>query len=83
MSKKVQFETNLKLSDKLTAYISSHPSLLKKHGESSYVLFVEGNEELNEMNTKLLENIKSSEKSVIKATHTTNKKNPWKFEFAY
>jgi len=82
MSRKSQFEANLKLTDKLTEYISNHPDLLKKHGESSYVLFIEGDDELNEMNSKLLVNIKSEKKNVIKATHTKNKKNPWKFEFA-
>ena len=83
MPKKVQFETNLKLSDKLTEYLSGHPALLKKHGESSYVVFAEGDDILNEMNQELLKNIKSGEKTVIKAIHTKNKKNPWKFEFAY
>jgi len=85
MSKKDQFQKNLRLSAKLADYIANHPSLFKKHGEGSYVVFSKTDNSLNEMNENLLKDIKKEKKSkkVIKATFTGHKNNPWKFEFAY
>lgn len=83
MPKSVQFKTNLRLSDKLTEYIADHPELLKEHGESSYVLFVDGNEELKKMNLKLIENLQTEDKNrnIIMATLTKSKNHPWKFSY--
>lgn len=84
MSKKKQFNTNVKLSGKLMAYIADNPHLLKKYKNGEFVVFVEGNNELNKKNLELVENVKDEEKnkSVIMATLTKNKQNPWKFQFA-
>ena len=85
MSKKDQFDKNLQLTGKLADYVSSKPGLFKKHGDSAYVVFVEGDEELNKMNKNLLKQVKKEEKDkkVIAATLTKDKTNPWKFEFAF
>lgn len=82
MSKRDQFDKNMRLQNKLSDYVMKSPSLLKKHGESSYVMFVEGDDELNEMNLKIVENIKKEDKNVIMATYTGKKTAPWKFQFA-
>ncbi|MBL7036552.1 hypothetical protein ISR94_01715 [Candidatus Microgenomates bacterium] len=84
MSKKDQFDKNIKLQHKLGDYIAKNPVLLKKYGESSYVMFVEGDKKLNKINLELVESLKNRDKnkSVIMATLTKNKTNPWKFQFA-
>ena len=82
MSKKNQFDKNMKLQSKLADYVIKSPSLLKKHGESSYVMFVEGDDELNKMNLKLVESVKKEDKNVIMATFTGIKSNQWRFETA-
>lgn len=82
MSKKQQSNKNADMSQKLIEYMLDHPALDKKHGKSSYVVFVDGDEKLNKMNLQLVESVKKEDKNVIMATFTGVKSNPWRFEFA-
>lgn len=84
MSNKAQFNKNVKLSGKLMGYMADNPHLLKKYGDGEFVVFVEGDKDLNKVNLQLVKNIKDEEKnkSVIMATLTKNKTTPWKFQFA-
>ncbi len=81
MSKLAQTAKNIKLSQKLLDYIVFHsenlPSFVTK--VSTYVVISDKDEELNEMNYKLIAEMQAEGKKVIKAEETGNKLNPWVF----
>lgn len=53
---------------------------IKSKPNYSYVIFVEGNNELNKSNQNLLKELVEEGKKVIKAEKTHDLKNPWKFK---
>ena len=80
MSTKIQTEKNLKLSQKLAAYLVNHPDASGKlPADASFVTFSAGDNALNKTNSKLIEELIDEGKNVVKAEETNNSKMPWRF----
>jgi len=83
MGKAKQLEKNVNLSKKLAEYIASNPSAVKNiPSGASFVVLSSGDDELNKLNHKLVDSLKSEGKNVVKATQEHNKKQPWTFSLA-
>ena len=80
MTKKIQFEKNIELSDKLATYLVSKPFKNKKH-KYTFVAFSAKDEILNRKNEKLIIQLIKEGKKVVKALQTSSKNTPWKFVF--
>lgn len=79
MTKKTQVAKNIQLSAKLTNYLLDNPDAVKSSSsDSSYVVFSAEDENLNKMNSKLVNKLIKEGKTVIKAEETKNNKKPWK-----
>ena len=80
MSTKTQAEKNLKLSSKLADFLVSHPEVSKKlPDDASFVTFSAEDNNLNEVNKKLIKELLEEGKHVVKAQETNNEKQPWEF----
>jgi hypothetical protein len=80
MSTKTQAEKNLKLSGKLADFLVSHPEVSKKlPDEASFVTFSVDDENLNEINKKLIKELLEEGKQVVAAQETNNENHPWEF----
>lgn len=81
MSKNKQIEKNLQLSGKLMEYLADNPSQspTKKWGSVSFVVLTKNDDELNKLNSQLIDSLLDEGKKVVKAIQTLNKKQPWTF----
>lgn len=80
MTKGVQLDKNLILSNKLAEYISKNPNTVAGFpSDASYVLFPAYDKRLNRKNTLLYEDLTNQGKKVVKAIQTKDKRNPWEF----
>ena len=80
MSSKTYTDNYLKLLKKLTSFLVSHGSELKKlPKDASYVAFSAKDSELNKVNQKILIELKSENKPVIKAEEPMSRNDSWKF----
>jgi len=77
MTKQYQAEKNIELSEELMNYLISKK--IKARPNYSYVIFVEGNDEFNTMNNKLVEGLIKEGRKVIKAEKTKNGRKRWIF----
>lgn len=75
MTKHTQVVKNIELSEELMNYLIDKK--IKTEPNSSFVIFIEGNKELNKLNLKLVDELLEEGKKVIKATKTKDKTNPW------
>lgn len=82
MSNKSVITTNIKLSGELINFISSKPELAKKYAGCSYVVFSKDNPGLNKINESFITELKQEGKTVIRATQTDQRQNPWIFAAA-
>lgn len=80
MSKATQTSKNLALTQKFLNYLISAKDLPNYLSYSNtYIIFSADDQELNKLNTKLLEDVLAEGKNVIKVEETGNKKSPWSF----
>lgn len=78
MSNKQQTEKNLALVEKLIHYLNKSSTLSVKRPENaSYVIFSADDEELNELNERLLQSLIKEKKPVIKAVEPKTKTGKW------
>jgi len=81
MTKKIQFEKNIELSDKLATYLVSKKPFKNKKHKYTFVAFSAKDEILNRKNEKLIIQLIKEGKKVVKALQTSSKNTPWKFVF--
>jgi hypothetical protein len=77
MSKR-QINKNFQLSAKLADFLANKSETRTSKGVT-FVVFSATDEELNKLNTKLLDQLKSQGEKVIKAKETGSKEKPWIF----
>lgn len=80
MSKKQSITKNIKLSDEILSYIQDNPEVAKKFPSNATIVVTKSdNENLNNINKKVLKSLQEEGKPVIKAEKTNSNKNPWTF----
>lgn len=79
MTKKIQLQKNLMLSEKLAAYILDNPSVTKGiPSNASYVFYIAKDKKLNQANEAIIKSLLNQGTAVVKAQETQNTKTPWK-----
>lgn len=77
MSKKVQTEKNIDLTNKLIDYLVNGKNVPNLPQDVSFVPFSKDDRELNKANEELLKNISKEDKPVVRAQEPLNKKDSW------
>ena len=78
MSIKKQTEKNIKLTNKLIAFLMRGKNVPKLPHDVSFVPFSKSDKELNKFNEKLLKEISNKEEHVVIAEEPKNSKDGWK-----
>lgn len=79
MTKKIQLQENLKLSEKLAAYIVDNPSVTKGiPSNASYVFYSATDKALNRANDAIIKSLLNQGTAVVKAQENQNTKTHWK-----
>ena len=82
MSYKTILSKNSVLTTKLLDYLADNPdAAIHIPSGVSYVVFSAKDEKLNEYNLKLVKQLKSNGKKVVKAIETKNKQAPWELNY--
>lgn len=76
MSKYIQINKNLKLSEKLANYITKN-NITFPYKKTSLIVFSKKDEELNKLNTELVGSLLKEGRKVLKAQEKNN--NTWEF----
>lgn len=77
-----QIKKNIRLSSKIAKYLISNPKEFKNFPKKVSIIPISINDkDLNEMNSKMIDALKSKGKNVIEAKETKNKSKPWQFAF--
>ena len=80
MSKALQRKKNITLSEKLSQYLTNHPSVTKKLPDDvTFVVFSTLDKQLNLANEKLVKSLTKTKKHVVKALMTESSNSPWQF----
>lgn len=79
MSKALQAQLNIGLSEKLANYLAVNPQILNKYKGYSFVVISSKNKKLNMMNVKLISNLVDEDKQVIKAVEPSKPSLSWRF----
>lgn len=77
MSKKMQTEKNIKLTNKLIQFLIKGKNIPDIPQDVSFVPFSSTDKELNRINEKLLKDIYNKDKPVVKAEESKNNKGDW------
>lgn len=80
MTKHMQADKNIHNFDKLMNYLIDNK--IKVVPNSSYVVFVENDEALNKMNSRLLKELQKEGRRVVKVIKPADSKAPWTFASA-
>lgn len=80
MSKTLQRKKNITLSEKLSQYLSDHPSVANTlPDDASFVVFSSVDKQLNLANEKLIKSLSKTGKHIVKALKTESSNSPWQF----